>query len=684
MTRVSIVITCYNLGLYLEEALASALAQNYEDFEILLIDDGSTDPITHGVLNRLPAHPRLQILRTSNQGVSRARNYAISVASGAYILPLDADDRILPDYLASATAVLDQRPEVGFVGCHYRTFGEHTLEYQPGSYSLPELLVENVVPIASVFRRTCWEQVGGYCADMNGMEDWDLWLGILGQGYVGAVLPNMLFEYRMRANSNISQVREPEVYQRRLQLLYERHRRLYDAHVYGVLSCKDLLMGKQIAHNAWLEQRCRMWEDIAQQRLTTIDALSMRNGNAERMHTWWRRQSARWQRILNENQSTAGRAIALASGGRRVLRRKLLSYLQKRRQFSRQHGMRTATALPQPAQSLSIARPEEQITAQWHSAPQQEQLPVLQENDTVGEIVNLPGETPVIQENDTAGGTVNSAPQLPENAIVLDDFYPINPIPRYGYGRPFPPKILEVLEQGLSEYQQTLESFQPFTHQLLQINRDPNPDQPTEPAWINGFLPGLDSLTLFGLISALHPRIFLEIGSGNSTRFAAKAKILNSPQTKIISIDPYPRVEIDRLCDENVREPLEAVDLHVFDQLSAGDVLFFDGSHRVFQNSDVTAFFIDILPYLKSGVYIHIHDIVWPLDYPPGWEHRYYSEQYMLAMILLFGLEHFQIVLPNSYIARCTDLTHLFDDIWKASSLTGIERHGGSFWLRKI
>jgi hypothetical protein len=687
MTQVSIVITCYNLGSYLEEALASALSQNYEDFEVILIDDGSTDAATVAALNRLPPHPRLQVLRTSNQGVSRARNHAISMARGSYILPLDADDRILPDYLASAVAVLDQRPEVGFVGCHYRTFGERTLEYRPESYSIPELLVENVAPIASVFRRTCWEQVGGYCADMNGMEDWDLWLGILNQGYVGAVLPKILFEYRMRANSNIAQIREPEVYQRRLQLLYKRHRRLYDTHIDDVLSCKDLLIGRQIAHNLWLEQQCRMWEGIAEQRLAAIDAFSIRNGNAERIHTWRKRQSARWQRILNENQTMTGRAKALATGARRVLRRKLHYYLQDLTRSAQPNMSQAAPPAPsQPAQSAEIDQPEKQMADQSNGVLQPSEAPVIQENEPAQDTISLapPSEMPVIQENEPAQDTISLVPQLPENAIVLDDFYPVNPIPRYGYGRQFPAKILDVLDQGLSEYKQTLESFLPFTDQLLQIDRDPNPSNPTQPAWINGFLPGLDSLTLFGLVSTLQPKTFLEIGSGNSTRFAARARALNSPHTRIISIDPYPRVEIDQLCDEIVREPLESVDLDLFEQLSAGDILFFDGSHRVFQNSDVTVFFIDILPYLKSGVYIHIHDIVWPLDYPPGWEHRYYSEQYILAMILIFGLEHFQIVLPNSYIARCTELTHIFDTLWDAPSLTGIERHGGSFWLRKI
>jgi glycosyltransferase involved in cell wall biosynthesis len=671
MTRVSIVITCYNLGLYLEEAIASAMSQTYADFEILLIDDGSTDPTTLAVIDHLPAHPRLQVLRTPNQGVSRARNHAISIASGAYILPLDADDRILPDYLTLAVAVLDQRPEVGFVGCHYRTFGEHTLEYRPESYSLPELLVENAVPIASVFRRICWEQLGGYCAELNGMEDWDLWLGILGQGYSGDVLPKILFEYRMRANSNIAQIREPEVYQRRLQLLYERHRQLYDEDIYAVLRCKDLLLGRQLAHNVWLEQQRHMWEAIAAQRLATIDTFSVLNGKIERIYTWGKRQSARWQRIRTEQPSTAGRVRALAVGAKRVLRRRVRYHLQDNTRFAQQNTIPTASpAARQPAQTAQGELPEAQFVKehaieQWNGAFQ-------------------PMEMPVIEENETVVDSLHSIPQLPENAIVLDDFYPINPIPRYGYGRPFPAKIFDALERSQSEYKQTLETFLPFIDQLVQIARDPQPLDPTQPAWINGFLPGLDSLALFGLISTLQPNIFLEIGSGNSTKFAAKAKALNSTQTKIISIDPYPRAEIDQLCDETVREPLEVVDLSVFEQLSAGDLLFFDGSHRVFQNSDVMVFFIDILPYLKSGVYIHIHDITWPLDYPPGWEHRYYSEQYMLAMILLFGLEHFQIMLPNSYIARCTELTHLFDALWEEPSLTGIERHGASFWLRKI
>ena len=123
MVRVSIIITCHNLGAYLQEAVDSALAQNYSDFEVLVVDDGSTDPATVALLDRLVADPRLRVFRNPNQGVAFARNFGIDNAAGEYILPLDADDRILPDYIARAVEVLDAHPEVGFVSCHYRTFG---------------------------------------------------------------------------------------------------------------------------------------------------------------------------------------------------------------------------------------------------------------------------------------------------------------------------------------------------------------------------------------------------------------------------------------------------------------------------------------------------------------------------------------------------------------------------------
>jgi glycosyltransferase involved in cell wall biosynthesis len=326
MPKVSIIITCYNLGIYLEEALKSALAQTFADYEVLLVDDGSTDQMTIELLNQLPSDPRLRVLRIPNQGVARARNHGIELSSGQYILPLDADDRILPDYLERAARILDKHPKVGFVGCHYRTFGEREAEYTPRAYQLPDILVENTIPICSLFRRECWQQAGGYCPDLNGMEDWDLWLSILGLGYVSAIVPKILFEYRIRQHSNIAQIRAPEVYQQRLQLFYQRHKQLYDDNVYGVLSCKDHLFARQLSYNNWLEQQWHMWEDIAQQRALVIDTLRMEAGSIQRFSIWRQLQIARWQRIRTENPHTLARLLAVIRGIWRVLGRQIRKF----------------------------------------------------------------------------------------------------------------------------------------------------------------------------------------------------------------------------------------------------------------------------------------------------------------------------------------------------------------------
>jgi hypothetical protein len=154
-------------------------------------------------------------------------------------------------------------------------------------------------------------------------------------------------------------------------------------------------------------------------------------------------------------------------------------------------------------------------------------------------------------------------------------------------------------------------------------------------------------------------------------------------KTRIISIDPRPRAEIDALCHEVRREPLEDTDLEVFGRLGAGDILFVDGSHRVFMNSDVAAVFLDVLPRLPSGVLVYIDDIYLPLDYPPDWIPRYYSEQYLLATLLLAGSPRYEVVLPCHFVVNDPDLRRVLDPLWGAGPLAEAAACGGNgFWLR--
>ena len=115
--------------------------------------------------------------------------------------------------------------------------------------------------------------------------------------------------------------------------------------------------------------------------------------------------------------------------------------------------------------------------------------------------------------------------------------------------------------------------------------------------------------------------------------FARQAIRDNALRTKIISIDPFPRANIEALCDEIIRLPCEYVPSDFFDSLASDDILFVDNSHRAFPNSDVTVFFTEILPNLPKGLIYGLHDIFLPWDYPDEWRERFYNEQYLLSSV---------------------------------------------------
>jgi hypothetical protein len=195
-------------------------------------------------------------------------------------------------------------------------------------------------------------------------------------------------------------------------------------------------------------------------------------------------------------------------------------------------------------------------------------------------------------------------------------------------------------------------------------------------------LPAIDAAVLYSLVRSLRPSRHLEIGSGESTKFVRRAIHDDGLPTELTSVDPQPRDEIDALCDHVVRKPVEDLEPAFFDQLSDGDVLFIDGSHRIFMNSDVTALWIDVLPRLATGVVVHVHDVFLPYDYPPDWKKRFYSEQYIVAATLLAGGGSLEIMFPSHFVARDVELRDLFSPLWNAVPVPLKRRTGASFWFR--
>lgn len=251
--------------------------------------------------------------------------------------------------------------------------------------------------------------------------------------------------------------------------------------------------------------------------------------------------------------------------------------------------------------------------------------------------------------------------------------------PRYGHGKPSHKVLYEIIKKKREIFEKHLKHFIEYKQRFLRIEK--KGASSSEPSWINEWIPGLDAVALYSFLCMFNPNEYIEIGSGESTRFARRAIKDQNLQTKIISIDSHPRVEIGDICDEVIRKPLDKVDLNVFKRLRKGDILFIDGSHRVLTNSDVTIFFLDILPRLGEGVLVHFHDFFLPDDYPPEWEERYYSEQYMVAAMLLAETDSFTIELANWFIYRDEELQSILDPLWSNSAMIGVEKHGCSFWI---
>ncbi len=260
--------------------------------------------------------------------------------------------------------------------------------------------------------------------------------------------------------------------------------------------------------------------------------------------------------------------------------------------------------------------------------------------------------------------------------------YKVDFKPRYGFGKPPHDALYSIINANRSYYKQLLLKSLTYKYLIWQIQNSNTETDTTKPIWKNGYLPGLDIVGLYTMIAENKPQKYVEIGSGNSTKVAYKAKIEQNLNTEIISIDPKPRAEIDKLTNSVIRKPFENCDMNIIGALNENDILFIDNSHRIFPNSDAMVFFLEIFPQLKKGVIVHIHDIYLPYDYPPFMCDRFYSEQYGLAMYLLANPNKYQTILPNYFISEDNELSEIISPIWNHKNLENVEKHGGSYWIK--
>lgn len=205
MPKISVIIPVYNLGKYLQEAITSVTS--YKDdsvYELIIVNDGSTDEQTLQLLNSLEAEG-YQVINQENLGLAAARNNGIKVAKGDYILPLDADNKLRHNYFDRSIDIFESDSNVDVVYGDKQYFGENSNTVVVDDFSFPQLCSYNYIDACACFRKSVWSEIGGYDENMPvmGLEDWDFWLRTSLNGFGFYHLREVSYDYRVRSDSMI-------------------------------------------------------------------------------------------------------------------------------------------------------------------------------------------------------------------------------------------------------------------------------------------------------------------------------------------------------------------------------------------------------------------------------------------------------------------------------------------------
>lgn len=260
---VSVIIPCYNHGLYLHQAIKSILNQTYRNFEIIIVDDGSDDKETLGILEKIDIQG-VEVFHKQNGDVASARNYGIRRSCGEYILTLDADDRFAPTFIEKAVNILQKQPKVGMVTSYVQRFGENEIEsgkLECKGGDIKDFLVKNQAVACLMFRFQCWKDAGGYDEEIQGFEDWEFAISVTKQGWTVYSIPEYLFFYRRVPGSMYRRVldKRPEI----TKYIVLKHAEMYHQHAEDVIYDREIQI-KQ------LRQTLELYQDSATVRIGNL------------------------------------------------------------------------------------------------------------------------------------------------------------------------------------------------------------------------------------------------------------------------------------------------------------------------------------------------------------------------------------------------------------------------------
>ena len=230
---VSIIVPCYKQAQFLGDALQSVLNQTYTNWECIIVNDGSPDNTDQVAKAWCEQDKRFKYISKNNGGLSSARNAGIKSSNGEFILPLDSDDIIDSKFLEKLVPELESNASLAIVSCYTKFFTNKIPnvihELKPKGDSFRNLLFENNLIATSLYRKTCWEEVGGYDENMkNGFEDWEFWIAITKSGWKYKVVEEFLFFYRKSKQSMLIDTLENHRVSN-MEYVFEKHKDLYKA-----------------------------------------------------------------------------------------------------------------------------------------------------------------------------------------------------------------------------------------------------------------------------------------------------------------------------------------------------------------------------------------------------------------------------------------------------------------------
>ncbi len=271
MAFLTVVIPCYNHGRFVSDAIRS-VEQHPEKahYEIIIVNDGSTDAHTLQTFRQLELDG-YRVIHQSNKGLAAARNTGIRHAQTEYILPLDSDNLVRPTYITEGIQILREQPAVGVVYGYSNQFGAKNYVNEVPEFDLKKLLLQNYIDACAIYRKSLWEQVGGYDEKMPvmGYEDWDFWLTIATTGLKFHRIEKIVFDYRVRNDSMINTTNLLNNQKILLPYIFKKHVHLYDLETLSKLFTDAALASIEIS-------KCRGTNESYQKK---IEALKARQKN---------------------------------------------------------------------------------------------------------------------------------------------------------------------------------------------------------------------------------------------------------------------------------------------------------------------------------------------------------------------------------------------------------------------